>query len=313
MDVRIVTVVGASGTLGAAIVQALLERGVRVRAMVRSTSNRTKLESLGVTDFVVADLNDPASLQRALTTEPRAEAVIASAAGFTAHSARTKGDNSRTDTEGYRNLVGAAKDAGVPRVILISILECDKAPNVPHFSQKFVTEKYLAEKRQPYLALRAGAFLDRSQDVVAQKVRQGVFPDIVPGVALDMIYSPDLARYAAEAALDLPASALNQSVDIRCDVPATGSMVAAAFTRVLGRPVVAKPVFPPILVAMLPLAAWFVPRLRPQVSVLAWIRRGGYVSHEGQKQKDLFGELPTIEDSVARYCRDKGLINPTAS
>jgi len=313
MATRIVTVVGASGTLGSEIVRALLEKGARVRAMVRATSDRTKLESLGVTEFLVADLRDATSMQRAMTAEPRAEAVVASAAGFSAHTAHTKGDNSRTDTEGYRNLVDAAKNAGVPRVVLISILECDKAPDVPHFSQKFATEKYLAEKRQPYLALRAGAFLDRAQDVVAPKVRKGVFPDIVPGLALDMIYSPDLARYAAEAALDLPASALNQSVDVCCDVPATGPMVAAAFTRVLGRPVVAKPVVPPLLVAMLPLVAWFVPRLRDQIKVLTWMRKGGYVNHERQKQKNLFGELPTVEDSVARYCRDKGLIKPTAS
>jgi uncharacterized protein YbjT (DUF2867 family) len=313
MTARIVTVVGASGTLGSEIVRALLEKGARVRAMVRATSDRTKLESLGVTDFIVADLRDAASIQQALTAEPRAEAVIASAAGFSAHTARTKGDNSRTDTEGYRNLVDAAKNAGVPRVVLISILECDKAPKVPHFSQKFETEKYLAEKRQPYLALRAGAFLDRAQDVVASKVRKGIFPDIVPGVAISMIYSPDLARYAAQAALDVPASALNQSVDVCCDVPATGPMVAAAFTRILGRPIVAKSVFPPFFVAMLPLVAWFVPTLRDQIAVLAWIRKGGYVSHESQKQKDLFGELPTIEDSVARYCRDKGLVKPTAS
>lgn len=313
METRTVTVVGASGSLGSVIVRALLEKGARVRAMVRATSNRSRLESLGVTDFVVADLNDPASLRRALSGEPRAEAVVASAAGFSAHTARTKGDNSRTDTEGYRNLVDAAKDAGVPRLVLISILECDKAPGVPHFWQKFVTEKYLAAKGQPYLALRAGAFLDRAQDVVATRVRKGVFPDIVPGVALDMIYTPDLARCAAEAALDVPASALNQSVDICCNVPATGSMVAAAFTRVLGRPVVAKPVFPSLFVAILPLVARVVsPYLRDQIAVLAWLRKGGYVSHERQKQKELFGEPPTIEDSVARYCRDKGLVKPTA-
>jgi len=279
MATRTVSVVGASGTLGSQIVRALLEKGAQVRAMVRATSDRTKLESLGVTDFVVADLRDATSLQRALTAEPLAEAVIASAAGFSAHTARTKGDNSRTDIEGYRDLADAAKNAGVPRVILISILECDKAPGVPHFSQKLATEKYLAETRQPYLALRAGAFLDRAHDVVAEKVRKGVFPDIAPGVAFDMIYSPDLTRYAAEAALDLPVSALNQSVDIRCNIPATGPMVAAAFTRVLGRPVVAQRVIPPIFLTMLPLVAWFVPRLRDQVAVLTWIRKGGYVSH----------------------------------
>jgi uncharacterized protein YbjT (DUF2867 family) len=304
---RIVTVVGASGTLGGSIVQALLDRGVRVRAMVRATSNRTKLEALGVTDFVVADLNDPTSLQRALTAEPLAEAVIASAAGFTVHSRRTKGDHSRTDTEGYRNLVDAAKRAGAPRVVLISILECDKAPGVPHFRQKYMTEQYLAEKGQPYLSLRAGAFLDRARDVVAVQIPKGVFPDIVPGVAMSMIYSRDLARYAVQAALDVPAKALNQSVDVCCEIPATGTLVAAAFTRALGRPVVAKPVFSRLALAMTPLLAVFVPSLRDGIAVLAWIRKGGYVSRDTQKQKALFGEPPTIDDVVARYCRDKGL------
>jgi uncharacterized protein YbjT (DUF2867 family) len=313
MEMRVVTVVGASGTLGSEIVRALLEKGAGVRAMVRATSDRTRLESLGVTDFVVADLMDPASLRRALTAEPRAEAVVASAVGFSAHSARTKGDNSRTDTEGYWNLVDAAKNAGVPRVVLISILECDKASEVPLFHQKFVTEQYLAEKGQPYLALRAGAFLDRARDRVAPKVRKGVFPEMAPGVAMGMIYTPDLAQYAAQAALDVPASALNQSVDVCWDVPATGPLLAAAFTRALGRPVVARPAFPRLLLAVAPLVARFVPALRDMLAVLAWIRKGGYVSRNTQKQRDLFGEPPTIEEAVARYCQDKGLVQPTAS
>jgi uncharacterized protein YbjT (DUF2867 family) len=70
-----------------------------------------------------------------------------------------------------------------------------------------------------------------------------------------MIYTPDLARNAAQAALDVPASALNQSVDLCWDVPATGPLLAAAFTRALGRPVVAKPAIPPLLFAVLPLLA----------------------------------------------------------
>jgi uncharacterized protein YbjT (DUF2867 family) len=294
--------------LGAYIVEALLEKGAHVRAMVRATSNRAKLEALGVTDFVVADLNDATSLQSAMTAEPPASVVVASAAGFTGHSARTKGDNSRTDTDGYRNLVDAAKNAGVPRFVLISILECDKAPGVPHFYQKFETEKYLAEKQQPYLALRAGAFLDRAKDIVPERVRKGVFPDILPGVPMALVYSRDLARYTAQAALDVPASALNQSIDIGCDIPATGALVAAAFTRILGRSVIAKPVFPRMLFWVMPLVAVFIPRLRDNLAVLAWLRKGRYVSRAPQKQKEMFGELPTIEETVARYCRDKKLI-----
>jgi uncharacterized protein YbjT (DUF2867 family) len=301
-------VVGASGALGGEIVKALLQKGARVRAMVRATSDRTKLEAMGITDFVVADLNDLKSLQRAMAAEPRAVAIVASAAGFTAHSARTKADNSRTDTDGYRNLVDAAKAVGTSRLILISILECDKAGGVPHFYQKFETEKYLAEKRQPYLALRAGAFLDRARDIVPQNLQKGFFPDILPGVPMALVYSRDLARYAAQAALDLPTSALNQSVDIGSDVPATGAMVAAAFTKVLGRPIKPKPIFPRFVFMILPLVAPFAPRLRVNLAVMNWLRGGGYVSRDPQRQKNVFGELPTVEEAVGRYCRDKGLV-----
>ncbi len=307
MEGKRVTVVGASGTLGGDIVKALLDRGAQVRVMVRATSNRTRLEALGVTDFLVADLNDPASLRQALAVQPRADAVIASAAGFTAHSAKTKADNSRTDTEGYRNLIDATKGAGIPRFILISILGCDRAPGVPHFSQKFEAETYLAQTGQPYLALRAGAFLDRARDIVPANLAKGVFPDILPDVPMALVYSRDLARYAAQAALDLPDTALNQSVDIGGDVPATGAMVAEAFTRVLGRPIVAKPVFSPLIFALAPLLALFQPRLRDNLAVMTWLRKGGYVSQDPLKQKALFGELPTVDEAVARYVRDKGL------
>ena len=300
---------GATGALGGEIARALLARGVRVRAMVRATSDRTRLQALGVTDFVVADLNDAASLQRALALQPRADAVIASAAGFSAHSARTKADNGKADTQGYRDLVDATAAAGVPRFVLISILGCDRAPGVPHFREKLAAERYLAETGQPYIALRAGAFLDRPRDIAPDNLRRGVFPDIAPGVPMALTYSRDLARYAVQAALDLPAEALGQSVDIGCDAPTTGATVAAAFTRVLGRPIAARPVFPPLVFALAPLAAPFLPRLRDNLAVLTWLRKGGYVSDDPGRQQRLFGDLPTVEETVARYCRDKGLLD----
>lgn len=305
---RIVTVVGATGHLGGYIVEALLKRGVHVRAMVRATSNRTALEALGVTDFVVGDLNDADSLQRAMAAEPRAAAVIASAAGFSAHSAKTKVDNSKADTEGYRNLIDATKAANVPRFILISILGCDRAPNVPHFRQKFEAEQHLVATRQPYIALRAGAFIDRSRDIVPENIARGTFPDIAPGVPMALVYARDLARYAAVAALDLPQSAFNSWVDIGSDEPATGAAVAAAFTKVLGRPIRAKPVFPAWVTPLLPLATLVAPHLRDQLAVLRWLRQGGYVSRDPMRQKSLFGELPTIEETVARYAQDKRLL-----
>ena len=303
----VVTVVGATGTLGGHIAEALVARGARVRAMVRATSDRARLEALGVTDFVVADLNDAASLERAMATEPRADAVIASAAGFSVHSARTPGDNSRADVEGYRALIDAAKQAGIGRFVLISIIGCDRAPGVPHFTQKHVAERHLVEVGLPYLSLRGGAFIDRAQDVVPRHIAKGVFPDILPGVPMALTYSRDLARYAVQAALDVPAAELKRHIDIGSDRPATGAMVAAAFTKALGRPIRARPAFPRVVVALLPLVAPFVPRLRDQLAVLRWLRRGEYVSRDPDEQRRLFGDLPTVEETVARYARDKRL------
>jgi hypothetical protein len=58
--------------------------------------------------------------------------------------------------------------------------------------------------------------------------------------------------------------------------------------------------------------AWFVPSLRDKIALLAWLREGGYISRDTTKQRELFGELPTIEETVVRYCRDKGLVMATS-
>ncbi len=219
MEKKTVLVVGGTGTLGLKIVKALIDQGANVRALVRSGSNRANLESLGVNDFVAGDMMDPESLKAAFAYGPKADAIVASAAGYTGH---TKGDSSKTDTIGYRNLVDAAKEAGIQRFVLLSILECDIAKSVPHFHNKYLIEEYLKEKKQPYIALRAGAFLDQPRDFVLPELNKGFYPAFFPGVSLGMIYTPDLARYMAIAALNLPDSALWSSVDVGWETSANG-------------------------------------------------------------------------------------------
>ena len=122
-----------------------------------------------------------------------------------------------------------------------------------------------------------------------------------------LTYSRDMARYAVQAAIDLPTSELNQSVDIGSDIPATGVMVAEAFSRVLNRPIRAKPVYPRFVFTVLPYVARFIPRLRDNLSVLKWLRKGSYISRDPEQQREIFGDLPTVEETVTRYCRDKDL------
>lgn len=300
-----VIVAGATGTLGSQIVKELLAQGADVTAMVRASSNRSALVEMGVKNFVVGDMMDAASLRQALSPEHGFDVIIASAAGYTR---RKKGDSATTDTIGYQNLVDAAKEARISRFVLISILESDKARSVPHFYNKYLIEKYLKEKRQPYIALRPGAFLDQTPDFIIGKITKGILPTFLTGT-YGIIYTPQLAKYAAMAAVALPDSELNTSIDIGWDRPVNEKILAAAFASVLKKNVEVKPVMPPFVVKyVLPVIGRFNDNIKDMYEMIRWIDTGVYISKNPQRQKELFGELPTVEESVAQYCRDKGLI-----
>ena len=68
----------------------LLSKSALVRVLVRTTTNRSPLESLGVTDFVVGDLLDKPSVLKALTAVPKSDGLVTCAAGYTGH---TRGDS----------------------------------------------------------------------------------------------------------------------------------------------------------------------------------------------------------------------------
>jgi uncharacterized protein YbjT (DUF2867 family) len=306
MSTKKIVVVGATGALGSKIVKALLDQGAEVTAMVRATSNRSRLQQIGVKDFVIGDMMDKSSLKEALSPNHRFDAIVASAAGYTRHS---KGDSTKTDTIGYQNLVDATKAAGIPRFVLISILESEKAKNVPHFYNKYMTEKYLAEKQQPFIALRPGAFFDWSKDFLVKKISKGVVPVFFVDVNYGTIYTPDLARYAAMAATALPDSELNTAIDVGWSEPVNGEKLAAAFERVLKKPMEAKPVVPAFVVKVIaPIIAAFNSNMRDMLEMVKWVNTGVYVSKNTERQKKMFGDLPTIEEAVRRYCKDNGLI-----
>ena len=306
MDKKKVIVVGATGSLGSKIVKELLAQGAEVTAMVRATSNRSKLTEMGVSHFVVGDMMEKESLRNALTQEHRFDAIVASAAGYTGH---TKGDSDKTDRIGYQNLVDASKEAGIRRFVLVSILECDKAVNVPHFYNKYLIERYLIEKKQPFVALRPGAFLDQTPDFILPKIMKGILPVLFVDVKYGTIYTPDLARYAAMAAISLPDSELNTTIDVGLSTPVNSDSLAKAFESILNRPVKSKSAIPSFVVSMVaPIVAKFNSKIHDMLEMVRWINTGAYVSNNTEKQKRVFGDLPTVEDAVRRYAKDNNLI-----
>src|ERR1022692_4667863 len=114
-------VTGASGFLGWHVARVLLERGIRVRALVRPGS---RVDALDV-ECVTGDLRDPASLERA-----------AAGCGLIFHVAadyrlwaKRPADLYSSNVDGTRNLLEAAKSSGAERVVYTSTVGCIGLPH----------------------------------------------------------------------------------------------------------------------------------------------------------------------------------------
>ena len=105
-------VTGASGFLGWHVARVLLERGYRVRALVRPGS---RVDALDV-ECVTGDLRDAASLARAVAG---CGLLFHVAADYRLW-ARDPGELYRSNVDGTRNLLLAAREAGVERVVYTS-------------------------------------------------------------------------------------------------------------------------------------------------------------------------------------------------
>jgi dihydroflavonol-4-reductase len=111
----VILVTGGTGFVGAHVVRALLAAGRPVRCLVRPGSRRTNLEGLPV-DLVEGDLSDPASLERAMRGVSTLFHVAADYRLWT----KDPGELSRTNVGGTENVLSAASEAGVGRIVYTS-------------------------------------------------------------------------------------------------------------------------------------------------------------------------------------------------
>jgi dihydroflavonol-4-reductase len=111
----LVLVTGGSGFLGSAVVRALIGRGARVRALVRSTSPRGNFDGLAC-DTVVGDLTDRDSLKTAL----RDVRYLFHVAADYRFWARDPSIILRVNVDGTVGLMREALAAGVERIVYTS-------------------------------------------------------------------------------------------------------------------------------------------------------------------------------------------------
>ena len=287
MPNALVLVVGGTGMLGSQIVDRLIARGKRVRALVRPTSRTEHLVEAGV-ELASGDLLEPASLRRALEG---VDAVVTSAAGYTGH---TPGDTIETDRTGNRNLIDAAAETGVRRFVFTSILNCHETPNVPHFWAKKLAEDELAERGVPFVALRPGAFVDQfgmwGGDGFAAGRVAWTGDSTVP---LTFVYTPDLADNLA-AAVDADVSP-GERIDIGWDRPLSARELAELAGRILGRDLEFMEMDP----AQIRRPGMSDDAVRDILAMFEYFRSGRYVA-DTRRQAEVFGSVPNAEDAMRR-------------
>jgi dihydroflavonol-4-reductase len=108
-------VTGATGFVGAAVARTLVDAGWQVRVLARAGSDRSNLQQLAV-DIAEGDLNDPGSLERAVSG---CEGLFHVAADYRL-GARDPAPLYRTNVDGTRNILNAARRAQVPRIVYTS-------------------------------------------------------------------------------------------------------------------------------------------------------------------------------------------------
>jgi NADH dehydrogenase len=186
-------------------VHALRARETPVRALVRDPARATRLAAWGV-ELARGDVTDPVSLRAACEGADALVHLVAIIRG-------RPGDFERVMSQGTRNVVAAAQEAGVRRFVLASALGLDERSKdaVPYFAAKWEMEEAVKGSGLEHVIFRPSFVFGRDGGVLPTFIRLARFAPVTPIIGggrqrLQPIWIEDLAEYYARA-IDEPAAA----------------------------------------------------------------------------------------------------------
>ena len=217
-----ILVTGATGTVGSLIVQRLAAAGANVHALVRQKGKVSF--PAGVTE-VVGDLTDVPSLRAALSSV-RTLFLL----------------NAVTPDEVTQALIALnlAREAGIERIVYLSVIHADKYTNVPHFTSKHTVERMIETLDIPATILRAAYFMQNERMVQQAIQNYGVYPMPIGSAGVSMIDTRDIADIAVAELLRrdrAPAALPRVTLDLVGPDALTGTAAAKIWSAALGRDV----------------------------------------------------------------------------
>jgi uncharacterized protein YbjT (DUF2867 family) len=200
-----ILVTGGTGFVGPHVVHALRARELPVRVLVRDTRRGTRAAAWGA-ELAVGDVTDPASLRAATAGVDTVVHLVAIIKG-------SRADFERVMAEGTRNLVAAAKNAGVRRFVLMSALGVNEQTKnaVPYFAAKWEMEQAVKESGIEHVIFRPSFVFGKDGGALPTFVRLARFAPVTPIVGsgtlrLQPIWVEDVAEHFARAVDLVPAA-----------------------------------------------------------------------------------------------------------
>jgi uncharacterized protein YbjT (DUF2867 family) len=214
-----ILVTGATGTIGSLVVQRLAAAGADVKALVRQPGKLA-----GVAE-VVGDLTDVPSMRAALSSV-RTLFLL----------------NAVTPDEVTQALIALnlAREAGIERVVYLSVIHADKYTNVPHFTSKHTVERMIESLDMPATILRPAYFMQNERMVQQVIQGYGVYPMPIGSAGVSMVDTRDIADVAVAELLrrDRAHTPLPRvTLDVVGPDALTGESAAKIWSSALGREV----------------------------------------------------------------------------
>jgi uncharacterized protein YbjT (DUF2867 family) len=217
-----ILVIGATGTVGSLVVEGLAAAGAPVKALVRQPGKRPLPD--GVTE-VVGDLSDVPALRAALSSV-RTLFLL----------------NAVVPDEVTQALItlNLAREAGIERIVYLSVIHADRYTNVPHFTGKHTVERMIETLDMPATILRPAYFMQNERMVQPVIQGHGVYPMPIGSAGVAMVDARDIADVAVAELLrrdTAPAPLPRVTLDLVGPDVLTGAGVARAWSEALGRAV----------------------------------------------------------------------------